>query len=451
MTNFTIEYVGHACLLMDMDGERIITDPWFTNPVMANSWYHVPKYARTIDQLPFLDYIYVSHEHADHLDIPALRRLTPEATIVVPAFGDGKLERTLAEADLPQSIVALADGEIFETRYGAKLALYIADTGSKDSSLVAAKGDTCVFNHTDNWITSAKMLKIGKQWPIDIAFQCYAGVGSFPSYMLWPLEHRIELGAAKKIQLFERMKEAMLALQPKTVVPFGASFGYLRPETLWLNNVCATDPVECRKWLLEQGVSIPITLMDHGDKWVKSLGVKRGKVRHSLAITSEKVEEYSKFYARTIAQKRAEEHVDDAYLALNDEMLGDYLRAWVEVVRSNFRKMPLSIQFSISGKQGVIWTVDFGAEDEIVSKKILPLPNLYLSLTDIELFNGLVHRHYSLTDLYLASRIQMNRYPYETYHRAFFDSFFWWSEGEQIARNRERANEIGTLWREGLN
>ena len=246
------------------------------------------------------------------------------------------------------------------------------------------------------------------------------------------------------------MKEAMLALQPKTVVPFGASFGYLRPETLWLNNVCATDPMECRQWLLDQGVSIPITLMDHGDKWAKSTGVQRGEVRHSLAITAETVQEYSKFYAQTIEQKRAEEHIGDAYLALNDQMLGDYLRAWVEADGDRFQETSLSIQFSISGKQGVIWTVDFGAKGEIVSKKIIPLPNLYLSLTDIELFNGLVHRHYSLTDLYLSSRIQMNRYPYETYHRAFFDSFFWWSEGAQIARNRERANEIGAAWREGL-
>ena len=198
MTDFAVVDVGHACLLLNIDSEHIITDPWFTNPVMANSWYHVPKYARSIDQLPPLDYIYVSHEHADHLDIPALRQLTPDATVIVPDFGDGKLERTLADVNLSQPVVALADGEIFETRGGAKLSLYLADTGSKDSSLIAAKGDTCVYNHTDNWITPAKMSQIGKQWPVDIAFQCYAGVGSFPSYMLWPLEHRVELGAAKR-------------------------------------------------------------------------------------------------------------------------------------------------------------------------------------------------------------------------------------------------------------
>jgi L-ascorbate metabolism protein UlaG (beta-lactamase superfamily) len=450
MTELTVEYVGHACLLISAGQERLITDPWFTNPVMANSWYQVPHYSRTIEELPELTYIYISHEHADHLDIPALRQLTPSATIIVPAFGDGKIEKTLEDANLPNHVIALGDGEEFTTAGGVRLAIYFADTGSKDSSLVLEKDGTCIYNHTDNWITPTKMAKIAERWGVDIAFQCYAGVGSFPSYMLWPLDHRISVGADKKIQLFERMKETLLALRPKTMVPFGASFGYLRPETLWLNEVCATDPTECRNWLKEQSVSIPITLMNHGDVWAKSTGAHEGDVRHSLAITAETIAKYSRHYEATIAKKRAEENVGDDYLALNNEMLAEYLRAWVDAERNRFRETPLSIQFSISGDLGTVWTVDFGAEQDEVSKKILPLPNLYLSLTDIELFNGLVHRHYSLTDLYLSSRIQMNRYPYETYHKEFFDSFFWWDEGAQIARNRERAGKVGANWREGL-
>jgi L-ascorbate metabolism protein UlaG (beta-lactamase superfamily) len=450
MTELTVEYVGHACLLFSADGEYLLTDPWFTNPVMANSWYQVPHYSRTIDELPTLDYIYISHEHADHLDIPALRRLTPSATIIIPAFGDGKMEKTLSDAALPNRVVSLGDGEVFLTTGGIRLALYFADTGSKDSSLVLEKNGTCIYNHTDNWMTPPKMAKIAEQWDVDIAFQCYAGVGSFPSYMLWPLNHRIEVGAAKKIQLFERMKETLLALRPKTMVPFGASFAYLRPETLWLNEVCATDPTECRNWLKSQGVTIPITLMDHGDRWAASTGVQNGDVRLSLAISAETIAEYSQYYAETIAEKHAEENVDYEYLTLNDVMLEEYLRAWVDTEGGRFWEAPLSIQFSISGRRGTIWTVDFGTKDDIVSKKILPLPNLFLSLTDTELFNGLVHRHYSLTDLYLSSRIQMNRFPYETYHKVFFDSFFWWEEGQQIARNRERASEVGSNWKEGL-
>jgi len=450
MSEFYLEYVGHACLLFTAGEEKIITDPWFTNPVMANSWYHVPRYSRTINELPTLDYIYVSHEHADHLDLPALRSLTSDATIIIPAFGDEKMEQTLHEGDLSQRVVALADGEEFTTRGGATLVIYIADTGSKDSSLVVKYSDTCVYNNTDNWISPKKMAMIGNKWDVDIAFQCYAGVGSFPSYMMWPLEYRVQRGDEKKIELFNRMKATLLALQPNTMVPFGASFGYLRQETLWLNKICATDPNECKDWLSSEGVQIPVSLMDHGDFWSKSKGVYPGKIKHSLAINDETIEEYSNFYAKTIAKKTAEEAVDEKYLALNDEMFCDYLNAWVASETHRFRDQPLSIQFNITGKHGAVWAVDFASDTDIVSKIMPALPNLYLSFSDAEVFNGLLHRHYSLTDLYLSSRMQMNRYPYDTYHKEFFDSFFWWSEGEQVEANRIKADAVGSCWQKGL-
>jgi hypothetical protein len=294
------------------------------------------------------------------------------------------------------------------------------------------------------------MAMIGNKWDVDIAFQCYAGVGSFPSYMMWPLEYRVQRGDEKKIELFNRMKATLLALQPNTMVPFGASFGYLRQETLWLNKICATDPNECKDWLSSEGVQIPVSLMDHGDFWSKSKGVYPGKIKHSLAINDETIEEYSNFYAKTIAKKTAEEAVDEKYLALNDEMFRDYLNAWVASETHRFRDQPLSIQFNITGEHGAVWAVDFASDTDIVSKIMPALPNLYLSFSDVELFNGLLHRHYSLTDLYLSSRMQMNRYPYDTYHKEFFDSFFWWSEGEQVEANRIKADAVGSCWQKGL-
>jgi L-ascorbate metabolism protein UlaG (beta-lactamase superfamily) len=445
-----VEYIGHACLLLEAGGERIITDPWFTDPVMANSWYHVPAFSRGLGELPHLDYIYISHEHADHLDIPALRQLDEDATIVIPAYGDGKMEATLAAAGLKQTVVTLADGEELVTPGGATLALYFADTGSKDSSLIVAHGDGCVYDHTDNWITPEKMARIGERWDVDIAFQCYAGVGSFPSYMLWPLDYRIAVGDSKKLQLFERMKKTAEALRPKALVPFGASFGYLRPETLWLNKVCATSPTECREWLEEQGVEIPVVLMDHGDIWTVEDGVQAGTVKHPLEITDETIEEYCAHHAQTIERVRAAESIDDRYLALNDRMLGQYLKRWVDVEGAHFVADPLSIQFNVSGAHGTTWTVDFAAEEQIVTKAIPAQPNLFLSLTETELFNAMVHRHYSLTDLYLSSRIQMNRYPYETYHKRFFDSLFWWDEQAAIEENRALASEVGESWTRGM-
>ena len=46
------------------------------------------------------------------------------------------------------------------------------------------KDESCTYDYTDNWMMPEKMSEIADRWDVDIAFLCYAGVGSFLSYML---------------------------------------------------------------------------------------------------------------------------------------------------------------------------------------------------------------------------------------------------------------------------
>ena len=438
-----VEYVGHACLLVEAQGERFLTDPWFTNPVMANSWYHLPKYSREITEIPPLDFIYVSHEHADHLDIPALRQLTPEATILFPKYHDGMMLATLQKARLTQKLLALEDGEVFTTPQGNKLCINFSDTGAKDSSLVLTDGETCIYNHTDSWFTPGKMKKIGEKWNIDLAFQCYAGTGSFPSYMLWPLEYRIEVGKKKAIQLFERMRQTIEALSPKAYVPFAASFGYLRPENIWLNKIASTTPAECVEWLASQGTKTPSVVLNHGDTWTKNQGANKGKVSHSIVITEREIEEYSKYWAHTIELKRQEEVVHPSLLPHLGEMFKNYLVAWASKEQGKFKNEKLKFRFNVAGDHDASWSVDFSKENDFVTKSVPYQPDVYLVLTETEVCNALLRRHYTFDDLYNSARIQMNRYPYNKYHQNFYDSFFGgWDDTKEITTNQDFVKRL---------
>ena len=76
-------WIGHATVLVKMGDRWILTDPVFS----ARLAFFVKRYvAPGIDLhgLPRIDWVLVSHAHADHLDPPSLRRLNPSANLVVP-------------------------------------------------------------------------------------------------------------------------------------------------------------------------------------------------------------------------------------------------------------------------------------------------------------------------------------------------------------------------------
>jgi L-ascorbate metabolism protein UlaG (beta-lactamase superfamily) len=83
--------VGHASVLIDFGGTRILTDPAFferigvsLGPVTLGP-RRVVRAALGPEELPPLDAVVVSHAHLDSLDLPSLARLTAAPLLVLPA------------------------------------------------------------------------------------------------------------------------------------------------------------------------------------------------------------------------------------------------------------------------------------------------------------------------------------------------------------------------------
>jgi L-ascorbate metabolism protein UlaG (beta-lactamase superfamily) len=75
-----IQYLGHATVLAELDGARILTDP-----ILRRRVAHLRRKAPAVaPELGALDAVLVSHAHYDHLDFPSLARLDRGTTIVVP-------------------------------------------------------------------------------------------------------------------------------------------------------------------------------------------------------------------------------------------------------------------------------------------------------------------------------------------------------------------------------
>ena len=74
----TITWLGHATVLIEIGGTRLVTDP-VLRPRVAHLRRHAPA---PVDPRP-VDGVLVSHVHRDHLDRPSLRALAASRTTAV--------------------------------------------------------------------------------------------------------------------------------------------------------------------------------------------------------------------------------------------------------------------------------------------------------------------------------------------------------------------------------
>jgi L-ascorbate metabolism protein UlaG (beta-lactamase superfamily) len=200
-----LTYVGHATVLIDLDGVRLLTDPVLRARVL---------HLRRVGSVPAgalrgVDAVLLSHAHWDHLDLPSLERLGKELPIVCPKGLSGLLRRkrfahvTTLEVGEEVLIGALTVRAVHAEHDGARGPLGASGelgfviTGSRT---VYFAGDTDLFDG------------LAEMSPIDVALVPVAGWGS-----------KVGPGHLDP----ERAAEAVRRLQPRVAVPI--HWGTLAP------------------------------------------------------------------------------------------------------------------------------------------------------------------------------------------------------------------------------
>ena len=88
-------WIGHATILLRVGGKTILTDPVFSNRVgiglglVTAGPMRLVAPALSVDQLPPIDLILLSHSHFDHLDRPSLAQLNRKTPLITaPRMAD---------------------------------------------------------------------------------------------------------------------------------------------------------------------------------------------------------------------------------------------------------------------------------------------------------------------------------------------------------------------------
>jgi len=107
-----ITHLGHACLLVEAGGQRILVDPGVFSPGIAD--------------LTGVDVILVTHQHADHADLqrlPALLEINPQARLYAEPQAAAVMEEAGIGAEHTVAGTALTFGRVQVTPVGEMHAL----------------------------------------------------------------------------------------------------------------------------------------------------------------------------------------------------------------------------------------------------------------------------------------------------------------------------------------
>lgn len=238
--------VGHAGFLIEASGASILCDPWFI-PAYHGSWYPFPRNDRLPAdlqaQIEVPDYLYISHQHADHLDFAWLKdHVHRSARVLLPDYATDELEQDLRSLGFTE-FIHTTDGSAL--RLGANLdvtihvATSVSDGPGGDSALVVFDGEQRLLNQNDCHLRQLQALV--DQGPYDYHLLQFSGA------IWWPMvydfdEERLRNFAREKLAgQDDRALRYVQAINGRVVVPSAGPPAFLDEDQFGLNMIDGTE------------------------------------------------------------------------------------------------------------------------------------------------------------------------------------------------------------------
>lgn len=251
-----IQFLNHASVKIITERTSLTSDPWFHGPAFHNGWDLIHQDPELASVALDSDYLWISHEHPDHLSIPFFESHRPSAAVLFQATEDRRVFKYLKGRG--RNVIEVADGQQFVTAPGetfevGKFDFYDSWSLFRAEGLTILNINDCPFNEASDLERLKK--KVGH---VDVLLTQF-------SYAAWQggRENRAQrlAAAARKLEVVKKQVEI---LKPAWLIPF-ASFTYFsHQENSYLN-----DAVNTIETVLESCASLPcrIVAMRPRDTW----------------------------------------------------------------------------------------------------------------------------------------------------------------------------------------
>lgn len=231
-----VTMIGHSTVLIEADGNRILTDPYFS--LWGNPAYkRVAPPAKKREELKDVDLVLVSHNHFDHTDPRFFRSLASKVPVVAP-----RASSWVTWLEGARNIVGLGKWEEREfgaIRVTAVPARHITVTRG---FVIQAEGKSIYF--AGDIYHRRFMKEIGERFTLDLALM---PVTTFRIPMTMG-----ETGAVKAVR----------DMSPKVVIPIHLG---IQPRSPLLRT--GQTPEGFRKRCQDAGLNVDVKILREGETW----------------------------------------------------------------------------------------------------------------------------------------------------------------------------------------
>jgi UDP-MurNAc hydroxylase len=349
--SLSFKVLGHACMLVEVNGQRLLVDPWLLGSCYWRSWWHFPKPVEVTPDLFNVDSIYITHGHFDHLHFPSLRKFDRSTRIIVAKFITDKMRAGLEYLGF-KNIVELPHGTPY--KLGQDFTLYSYQHGFDDSAVVLQADGWTFLNLNDSHVTGMALRQILiRHSPIDFLLRSHAPAQGYP--ICYDAVNPEDLKFHHRGEYIDRFVNTIRIVRPRHAIPFASNVCHLHNETLGFNKDHITPREVQEECVKVFGDKSPTTVMMPGDSWRDPDGFQLSGTeayRDAVAVVARLAEEAKP----KIDQSRIEEDVVRPEFEKFRTYMLRFMKALPPGIRRVFRPV---IVFDQPSAQSRYWVVDF--------------------------------------------------------------------------------------------
>ena len=393
----TITLLGHACLLIETPEIKFVTDPWLVGGAFCDGWQPalVPP-ENWFEIVNDVDFIYISHNHNDHLNENTLKYIRKDIPMLIPNFETKSVERPLRNLGFYNFIPL--DFCVTHTVKDCVFKIYPSGDDRDDSGLLMGY-------HNFKFLTSVDSNNLNNGGlPDNITVYASSFAGGASGYPLLfnnkTEQEKIKILEDNLLTLKTNVKATIEKTKAKYYLPY-AGFADMENDYVRKTDILlSVEDYEDKKYTLLRS--------DKNDKWTFEIP--------SLECTASSIERPSEHTKKKLhALTKRTSSLDETFKYFEKSNFRKNLLLYLDIGLPEWYHIDYSLYVNFENNKQLIGNYK---EKNIKDEK---QPSLYLYV-DYDAWQYMLKNKRPIEDIFIGNKCRIDRYP-DSYD---VDKDFWY-------------------------